>query len=376
MIKEIGFKFQGNPHSGLDDARNIAYVAQCLLQDGASLVFNEKLSDENAEKKANSNSSFSTPVSKAEFSIICGTLKPNFPAKKSPVTSKTPDTNTVAKEVLVKACNSETEAKPVVKEVVKIPAIASNSANGDSTKTTAKKKKNQHSTKDTVKIPATKNNQPNMQPDSLVKTSSKANTPSTSEKTSANVTSTQSSVKRPPGKSTTAKISKTSAENTKTADVIKQELMLAKKCFYSKSEHIPFKNMTQLKEHIEDLKKSLKAARSREEKAVLVTNLDLSKKKEFKVPEATSKSTISNDCQLVKGKSSSKEGKKVKKEVNQQLAVINTEKNLPVIVNSNCDLAALDGNGIIGNYAAGTDEKERLFFEDFENLLTMNNSYP
>lgn len=333
MIKEIGCKFQGKPHSGLDDARNIAYVAQCLLQDGASLVFNEKLSDENAEKKGNSNSSFSTPVSKAEFSIICGTLKPNFPAKKSPVTSKTPDTNTVAKDVLVKACNSETEAKPVVKEVVKIPVIASNSANGDSTKTTAKKKKNQHSTKDTVKIPATKKNQPNMQPDSLVKTSSKANTPSTSEKTSANVTPTQSSVKRPPGKST-AKIPETSAQNKKTANVIKQELMLARKVLYSNAEHIPFKKMTQLKEHIEDLKKSLKVAKSREEKAVLVTKLNLSEKKEFEVPEATSKTT-------------------------------------------NRGFVALNENLISGIYASSTAEKERLFFEDFENLLTMNNnSFP
>ncbi|XP_046643137.1 ERI1 exoribonuclease 2-like [Daphnia pulicaria] len=326
MIKEIGCKFQGKPHSGLDDARNIAYVAQCLLQDGASLVFNEKLSDENAEKKANSNSSFSTPVSKAEFSIICGTLKPNFQAKKSPVTSKTPDTNTVAKDVLVKACNSETKAKPVVKEVVKIPAIASNSAIGASTKTTDKKKKNQHSTKDTVKIPATKKNQPNMQPDSLVKTSSKANTPSTSEKTSANVTPTQSSVKRTPGKST--------AKIPETADVIKQELMLAKKVLYSNAEHIPFWKVTQLKEHIEDLKKSLKAAKSREEKAVLVTKLDLSEKKEFKVPKATSKTT-------------------------------------------NRGLVALNENLISGIHASSTAVKERLFFEDFENLLTMNNnSFP
>ncbi len=315
MIEEIGYKFQGKPHSGLDDARNIAAVAQCLLQDRASLVFNEKLSDENAGKKLNSNSSFSTPVSKAEFSIICGTLKPNFPAKKSPITSKTPDTNTVAKGVLVKACNSETKAKPLVKEVVKISAIAGNSANRASTKTTAKK--TQHSTKDTVKIPAMKKNQPK-QPDSLVKTSSKANTTSTSEKISANVTPTQSSVKRPPGKST-VKIPETSAQNTKTADVIKQELMLAKKIFYCTSERISFKKMMQLKEHMEDLKKSLKAARSREEKAVSVTKLDLSEKKEFEVPGATSKTT---------------------------------------------------NHG----FAASTAEKERLFFEDFENLLTMNNN--
>ena len=39
----LGLTFEGQPHSGLDDAKNIAAVALRLLQDGASLSPNEKL---------------------------------------------------------------------------------------------------------------------------------------------------------------------------------------------------------------------------------------------------------------------------------------------------------------------------------------------
>merc|ERR1711915_964383 len=43
MLYHLGLSFDGQPHSGLDDAKNIATVALRLLQDGASLSPNEKL---------------------------------------------------------------------------------------------------------------------------------------------------------------------------------------------------------------------------------------------------------------------------------------------------------------------------------------------
>lgn len=43
MLFHLGLSFEGKPHSGLDDAKNIAAVALRLLQDGASLSPNEKL---------------------------------------------------------------------------------------------------------------------------------------------------------------------------------------------------------------------------------------------------------------------------------------------------------------------------------------------
>ncbi|XP_059165844.1 3'-5' exoribonuclease 1-like [Physella acuta] len=41
MLEELGMKFQGRPHCGLDDARNIAAIALRLLQDGCIMRINE-----------------------------------------------------------------------------------------------------------------------------------------------------------------------------------------------------------------------------------------------------------------------------------------------------------------------------------------------
>lgn len=43
MLYHLGLTFEGKPHSGLDDARNIAIVAIRLIKDGASFSANEKL---------------------------------------------------------------------------------------------------------------------------------------------------------------------------------------------------------------------------------------------------------------------------------------------------------------------------------------------
>merc|ERR1712142_766372 len=43
MLFHLGLPFEGQPHSGLDDAKNIATVAMRLLQDGALLTPNEKM---------------------------------------------------------------------------------------------------------------------------------------------------------------------------------------------------------------------------------------------------------------------------------------------------------------------------------------------
>jgi len=43
MLNKLDLKFQGNPHCGLDDATNIARVAERLLRDGANLRVNERL---------------------------------------------------------------------------------------------------------------------------------------------------------------------------------------------------------------------------------------------------------------------------------------------------------------------------------------------
>ena len=41
MMEYLDIPFQGRPHSGLDDARNIALVAKRLLEDRAALDINE-----------------------------------------------------------------------------------------------------------------------------------------------------------------------------------------------------------------------------------------------------------------------------------------------------------------------------------------------
>ena len=43
MLHNLEYEFEGQPHSGIDDARNIARVAIRLLKDGAVLKKNEKL---------------------------------------------------------------------------------------------------------------------------------------------------------------------------------------------------------------------------------------------------------------------------------------------------------------------------------------------
>lgn len=51
MLTRLDLSFQGNPHSGLDDARNIARVVERLLKDGATLRVNERLEKQGCERK-------------------------------------------------------------------------------------------------------------------------------------------------------------------------------------------------------------------------------------------------------------------------------------------------------------------------------------
>jgi len=48
MLERLGLEFEGNPHSGLDDATNIARVAARMVKDGAQFRVNERL-EENPE---------------------------------------------------------------------------------------------------------------------------------------------------------------------------------------------------------------------------------------------------------------------------------------------------------------------------------------
>jgi len=43
MLDILGFAFEGHPHSGIDDARNIARILAQLIADGYSVYENEKL---------------------------------------------------------------------------------------------------------------------------------------------------------------------------------------------------------------------------------------------------------------------------------------------------------------------------------------------
>lgn len=43
MLKNLGMKFEGSPHSGIDDAMNIARIAIKLMKDGCALNINEHL---------------------------------------------------------------------------------------------------------------------------------------------------------------------------------------------------------------------------------------------------------------------------------------------------------------------------------------------
>jgi hypothetical protein len=474
MMEEIGYEFQGKSHSGLDDSRNIAFIAQCLLQDGASLKFNEKLLEENVDKKKNV---FSAPVTKEEFACILNTFQPNFLPNKSSNSSKPLDTKT--KDVLEKACTKKsTDARQSVKGVAKIPVVESDSTNnGIPNKTTknlpttkgaakiltkdnptknpskvtaveknlVQKEITNVSTKDSlakisskemkaptsgktanispaqssgknsaktkvqseIKEVSTKNSQvkisskiikaptsgktANISPtqssgknsatakvstkNSQVKISSKEIKKTTSGKT-AKVSTAQSSVKSTPVKRS-SKIPATSAQSSKSVEVLKQELLRAKRDFYCKCEFMPFKEVAPFKKHIEDLKKLLEAARAREDQSgaqketkALVTKLD--KEKKLKVTQASK--SVSNNCQSVKKNDSEKVENQLKSEASHQpSSVAKPTKQLPMISNSGL-FQSLDGNHAIENSSSMTAEEERLFFEDFENLLTMKTS--
>ncbi|XP_042367273.1 3'-5' exoribonuclease 1 [Plectropomus leopardus] len=43
MLEKMGLKYEGRPHSGLDDSRNIARIALRMLQDGCQLRVNERM---------------------------------------------------------------------------------------------------------------------------------------------------------------------------------------------------------------------------------------------------------------------------------------------------------------------------------------------
>lgn len=43
MLEKMGLKYEGRPHSGLDDSRNIARIALRMLQDGCQLRVNERI---------------------------------------------------------------------------------------------------------------------------------------------------------------------------------------------------------------------------------------------------------------------------------------------------------------------------------------------
>lgn len=45
MLKQHRLEFEGRPHSGIDDTRNIARLAACLLADGCPLGINDGLDD-------------------------------------------------------------------------------------------------------------------------------------------------------------------------------------------------------------------------------------------------------------------------------------------------------------------------------------------
>ena len=44
MLEILGLKFEGHPHSGVDDARNIARILAQLIADGCNLYENERIS--------------------------------------------------------------------------------------------------------------------------------------------------------------------------------------------------------------------------------------------------------------------------------------------------------------------------------------------
>ena len=43
MLEKLGMRYEGRPHSGLDDSRNIARIAVRMLKDGCQLRVNERM---------------------------------------------------------------------------------------------------------------------------------------------------------------------------------------------------------------------------------------------------------------------------------------------------------------------------------------------
>lgn len=43
MLEKLGMDYDGRPHCGLDDSKNIARIAVRMLQDGCELRINEKI---------------------------------------------------------------------------------------------------------------------------------------------------------------------------------------------------------------------------------------------------------------------------------------------------------------------------------------------
>lgn len=43
MLENLGLKYEGRPHSGLDDSHNIARIAIRMLRDGCQLRVNERM---------------------------------------------------------------------------------------------------------------------------------------------------------------------------------------------------------------------------------------------------------------------------------------------------------------------------------------------
>ena len=41
MLQHLGLKFEGRPHSGIDDARNITRILIELIKDGADATIND-----------------------------------------------------------------------------------------------------------------------------------------------------------------------------------------------------------------------------------------------------------------------------------------------------------------------------------------------
>ncbi|KAB7498615.1 3'-5' exoribonuclease 1 [Armadillidium nasatum] len=62
MLNNLGLRFEGQPHSGIDDSRNIARVVIMLLRDGATLRVNEML-----KETPDSNTFCVANVSKKEY---------------------------------------------------------------------------------------------------------------------------------------------------------------------------------------------------------------------------------------------------------------------------------------------------------------------